>query len=106
MARVILGPDREPIDLGRSARLPSAAQRRGVLARGNGCVVAGCDAPHWLIDVHHLVHWTDGGNTDLDNLVGLCRWHHRRAHSKDFDLRRRPDGTYALVPTDHFSLAA
>jgi hypothetical protein len=32
------------------------------------------------LHAHHLVHWEDGGATELDNLVLLCPYHHRLHH--------------------------
>jgi hypothetical protein len=52
--------------------------------------------------VHHVLHWPDGGPTDLGNLLLLCRRHHRLCHARDgFRLAledgtpvfRRPDGS-------------
>ena len=43
-----------------------------------GCRFPGCDARH--IDVHHIEHWLENGETKLDNLVSLCRFHHTRLH--------------------------
>ncbi|MGY1698044.1 DUF222 domain-containing protein, partial [Geodermatophilus sp. SYSU D00814] len=72
ISRVVFGPDGVPLDLGRSQRLVSRQLRRAVELRDGGCVFAGCDAPsHWA-DVHHLVHWIDGGETSLDNSALLC----------------------------------
>jgi hypothetical protein len=31
-----------------------------------------------------VVHWADGGGTELDNLVLLCRRHHRAVHEGGF----------------------
>ncbi|WP_341272914.1 HNH endonuclease signature motif containing protein [Blastococcus saxobsidens] len=66
---------------------------------------AGCDAPaHWC-DVHHLVHWIDGGQTNLENSALLCERHHSKVHH-GFRVERqtdgrwrtwRPDGTEILV---------
>jgi hypothetical protein len=30
---------------------------------------------------NHVVHWADGGRSALDNLVLLCRRHHRLIHT-------------------------
>ena len=80
VARVVLGPDGSPIELGRSRRAPSAAQRRGVRVRDDGCCrVPGCRSR--LVQVHHVVHWIDGGPTDLANMISLCPRHHRNVHS-------------------------
>jgi len=80
VARVVLGPDGSPIELGRSRRAPSAAQRRGVRVRDDGCCrVPGCRSR--LVQVHHVVHWMDGGPPDLANMISLCPRHHRNVHS-------------------------
>jgi len=44
-----------------------------------------------MCDGHHLVHWINGGPTDLDNLVLLCRRHHRMVH----------EGGWQLIKTEH-----
>ncbi len=98
VARVVLGPDSEVLDAGRSRRLPSRAQRRAVLARDRGCAVHGCGAPPWLCEIHHLRHWADGGPTDVDNLAMVCRWHHRQAHRSGWHLGRDPDGVLRCRP--------
>lgn len=80
VARVVVAPDGSPIELGRSARTASAAQRRGARVRDQGrCRVPGCRSR--LVQLHHIVHWADGGPTDLDRMVSLCPRHHRNVHS-------------------------
>ncbi|MGY1671976.1 DUF222 domain-containing protein [Geodermatophilus sp. SYSU D00710] len=107
ISRVVFGPDGVPLDLGRSRRLVSRQLRRAVELRDGGCVFTGCDAPtHWA-DVHHLVHWIDGGGTSLANSALLCERHHTQVHH-GFRVERqpdgrwctwRPDGTEITVPT-------
>lgn len=59
VARVVIAPDGSPIELGRSARTASAAQRRGARVRDQGrCRVPGCRSR--LVQLHHIVHWVDG----------------------------------------------
>ena len=82
-------------------RLPDRI-RRQVLWRDMGCRWPGCRAPVAHCDVHHLdEHPT---NHSVDNLLTLCRRHHRRLHSVfwhprldghtgRFDLLRSPTGT-------------
>ncbi|MGP8160534.1 MAG: HNH endonuclease [Candidatus Dormibacteria bacterium] len=50
------------------------------------------------IDGHHLRHWAQGGSTDLDNLVTICRAHHWRVHEGGWGLIRTDDGVVALPP--------
>ena len=59
-----------PIDIGRRRHIVPLALRRTIELRDRGCRVPGCAGRR--IQVHHLVHWEDGGPTDAHNLVGLC----------------------------------
>jgi hypothetical protein len=103
--RPLLHRDGQPLDLGRSQRLVSRAQRRALRFRdGPGCAFPGCPARH--VDAHHLQHWSDGGPTDLDNLMLLCRHHHRLLHEGSYTARLedgrprfyRPNGTPIRPP--------
>jgi hypothetical protein len=106
IARIVLGPDSLPLDVGRAKRLVPAHIRRAAEVRDGGCVFTGCHAPAWWCDAHHLVHWIDGGDTSLDNTALLCERHHTQVHH-GFALRwdpdtgrwrtHRPDGTEILI---------
>jgi hypothetical protein len=102
IVRVVTAGSSEPLDLGRRTPVISAAQRRAVVVRDRHCRFPGCDRPPEWCDAHHIVHWADGGPTDLCNLILLCRRHHVLLHARDgFALAiedgrpafRRPDGT-------------
>jgi 5-methylcytosine-specific restriction endonuclease McrA len=72
---------------GRLSRLVRSATRRALQRRDRGCRYLGCDRPSSWSDAHHLVHWADGGETRLSNLVLLCRRHHRMVHEGRVPLR-------------------
>ncbi|MGY1784948.1 DUF222 domain-containing protein [Geodermatophilus sp. SYSU D00698] len=93
VSRVVFGPDGAPLDLGREQRLMSRHIRRAAELRDGGCVFTGCGAPTWWCDVHHLVHWIDGGETSLENAALLCERHHTEVHH-GFRVERRPDGRW------------
>jgi hypothetical protein len=93
IARVVFGPDGIPLDVGREARMVSGHLRRAVEARDGGCVFTGCDAPNSWCDVHHLVHWIDGGETSLANSALLCERHHTKVHH-GFRVERQPGGRW------------
>ena len=38
------------------------------------------------MDAHHIHHWCDGGETSLDNLITLCRHHHRLLHQAGYEI--------------------
>lgn len=80
LTRLVLGADSVPLDLGRSQRLFSPAQRRALALRDAGCRFPGCGRPVRYTDAHHLDEWDDGGPTDLCNGCLLCRFHHRLVH--------------------------
>ncbi|PWW23900.1 uncharacterized protein DUF222 [Geodermatophilus normandii] len=93
VSRVVFGPDGAPLDLGRAHRLADRHLRRAAELRDGGCVFAGCRAPTWWCDVHHLVHWIDGGETSLENSALLCERHHTKVHH-GFRVERPPDGRW------------
>ena len=89
-----------PLDIGRKTRAVPPALRRALKVRDSGCRFPGC-THHRFVDAHHIRHWADGGNTSIDNLVLLCRHHHRLVHEHGFGVERtagngirfsRPDG--------------
>ena len=62
------------------------AQRRAVAARDRCCTTKGCSRPPAFCDVHHLRALADGGATEVDNLVLLCRRHHVMWHRQQLGL--------------------
>ncbi|MEU2351129.1 DUF222 domain-containing protein [Modestobacter sp. NPDC049651] len=99
VSRVVMGPDGTPLDYGRKHRIVPAGLRRAVVARDKNCVFAGCGAPHWWADVHHLVHWINGGETSLKNSALLCERHHTKVHH-GFRVERQPDGRWHTYRPD------
>jgi len=71
--------DGQPIGSGRTTRTISRRLRRALEHRHPTCAVPGCAATRGL-HAHHIRHWEDGGDTDLDNLILLCPHHHRLHH--------------------------
>ena len=87
--RIITDGESDVLDAGRAQRTVSRAQRRALAARDGGCV--GCDAPPGWTDAHHVVFWDDGGATDMDNLVLLCRSCHTSVHHRGWRVTIHPD---------------
>ena len=79
---VVLGGEGEVLDLGRSVRLFTAMQVKALWLRDGGCTYPGCSSPARWSDAHHLVHWADGGTSDLTNAALLCQRHHTIVHSR------------------------
>ncbi|SNY46092.1 HNH endonuclease signature motif containing protein [Paractinoplanes atraurantiacus] len=97
---VVLGGEGQVLDLGRTRRLASGSLRRALHIRDRGCAFPSCDRPPRWTDCHHLVGWNDGGPTSLDNLVLLCRRHHRLVHhpTMGWQIRLGPDGHPDFIP--------
>ena len=101
VSRVVTGPDGLPLDVGRSRRTIPPQLRRALRVRDHGCRYPGCTRPHGWTHAHHVIHWKDGGTTDLVNLVSLCDHHHHVVHlpgwTAKFDGHTftvfQPDGT-------------
>jgi hypothetical protein len=119
-AKVVMthGADGSVLDVGRRTRTVPPALRRALAHRDRGCRFPGCGLR--LCDAHHVEHWADGGATRLDNLIQLCRRHHRAVHEEGFTVEllaggearfRRPGGRVveeapALPPLSGQAVAA
>jgi hypothetical protein len=86
------------LDVGRKTRIISPALRRALTHRDKGCRFPGCGVT--FCDAHHVQHWAQGGETALDNLVLLCRKHHRSLHEEGFRIEAGPDGELRFLRPD------
>src|SRR5438477_6485329 len=103
VTRVLLSQESLVIDIGRSKRVISGPARKALSARDGHCRWPGCERPASWCDGHHLVHWIDGGDTDLDNLVLLCRRHHRMVHEGGWQLIKTESGQIiTIAPSSPF----
>ncbi|MCZ2819214.1 DUF222 domain-containing protein [Modestobacter sp. VKM Ac-2977] len=99
ISRIVMGPDGVPLDLGRDHRVVTPGLRKAVERRDKACVFAGCGAPSWWCDVHHLIHWLHGGETSLQNSALLCERHHTKVHH-GFRVQRDPGGRWRTYRPD------
>lgn len=99
VTRVVLDPPSQPLDVGRTTRTVPAQLRNALIVRDRGCVAEGCDRPSAWTEAHHVVHWAEGGHTSLDNLVLLCRTHHRKVHDGGWEFGFI-GGRWCLVPPE------
>ncbi len=89
----VLGGDSQVLDLGRTRRLFTAAQRRALRVRDRECRTEGCTIPATWCEAHHGADpWSRGGRTDLRDGLLLCSHHHHRAHDPGFETSRLPNG--------------
>lgn len=87
----VLEKEGEILSIGRRSRAVPPSLRRALARRDGGCRFPGCTA-HRFVDAHHVEHWADGGETQLDNLVLVCTHHHRLLHEGGFSVSRDADG--------------
>jgi hypothetical protein len=94
ITRIVIGPEGQPLDLGRTKRVFPPHIRTALDVRDRGCVFTGCYAPtHWC-DAHHLLEWVlDDGPTSVENGALLCERHHAKVHH-GFRISRQPDGRW------------
>ena len=86
----------QPLDLGRSRRAASTAQRVALVARDKACI--GCGATANWCQSHHIVPWAVQGNTDLADMCLLCSRCHHKVHDDHWQVRKKPSGEYYLKP--------
>ena len=89
-----------PVGYGRDVRIVPVKLRRLIERRDRGCRVPGCGSQH--TEVHHIIHWSNGGVTETWNLVSLCPRHHRLHHQGLLTIRGNPDHRDGLEFHDSF----
>jgi hypothetical protein len=92
ISRIVLDQEGMPVDIGRTSHNPTAAQRRALYARDHHCRFPGCRRRAQHTDAHHIKMWTEGGRTDLDNMLLLCWRHHRLVHTNGWNVQLDRDG--------------
>ncbi len=83
---VVLGGGSQPLDVGRTKRYFTTAQRIAMGIRDGGCTAQGCDAPPAMCHAHHDDPWGCHGHTDLARGRLLCPFHHRRIHDPEYEV--------------------
>jgi hypothetical protein len=86
----VLGGKSEVLDLGRTRRFHTRAQRVALALRDQGCTAEGCDRPPAACHAHHDLRWSDNGATDIESGRLLCPRHHRVIHDPRYDTTWLP----------------
>ncbi|MGW9628076.1 HNH endonuclease signature motif containing protein [Microbacterium sp. NPDC055521] len=88
-----------PLDVGRDHRLFTPPQRIALAIRDGGCRWTGCDRPASYGEAHHIDEWArDGGRTDIDRGILLCRHHHMQLHHGGWRITRHGTDDFVLHP--------
>jgi hypothetical protein len=95
-------PDGRFLGVGRKTRVIPGPLRRAVMARDGGCVADGCRR-RYRLQVHHILSWLNGGETEPENLVTVCWYHHHvviHGRGQDIDPNSPPGRTRFLRSTE------
>ncbi len=109
------GTGGEILSVGRKTRVVSTPIRRALRERDGCCRFPSCT--NRIVDIHHIEHWMDGGETSLSNTALICRRHHVMLHeggyrivmdSRDQPTFLRPDGVQiaSVVPAPNVDSAS
>ncbi len=95
-AKLVRYQDQDPsniynLNFGRKRRLVTQRQKRALVARDKGCRFPDCKQTRY-VNAHHIIHWSHGGNSDLDNLVLLCSFHHHQVHEGGIKMEKDSQG--------------
>lgn len=68
-------------------RIATEQQRLALLARDQGCIAPGCDAPLLWTEAHHVTDWKDTRRTCVDDLTLLCGRNHEDLIAAGYTVR-------------------
>jgi hypothetical protein len=81
------------VDYGRTTYRPPADLAQHVIARDRTCRGPGCNQPAAKADLHHTVPWSQGGETNAENLIPVCEHDHYSVHEDGWGIIRNADGS-------------
>ncbi|WP_170133190.1 HNH endonuclease signature motif containing protein [Arthrobacter livingstonensis] len=84
---MVLGDGHDILNVGRTQRLFTFAQRKILTARDIGCAFPDCTRPAYWTEAHHIIPWQDGGKTNIGNGVIACSYHHHLLHDTDWTVK-------------------
>src|SRR5687768_2525404 len=87
------------VEIAAATRSIPAALWSALVIRDRHCRFPGCDRPPTWTEGHHVQWVSQHGQTKLDNLVLLCRKHHRFLHQRHPGVMAKlePDGTFHVI---------
>ncbi len=95
--RLVATPDGTILDHGRQTRTVSDPLYDVLTVRDHGCRVGGCPVGPDGCDAHHAHHWADLGETEPDNLILLCWYHHHLVHEQHWSIEPLGAGHFTLT---------
>lgn len=96
--RFVMSGPTQILDMGRSTRFVTKSQRRALIVRDRHCRFPSCRRPTQWCDAHHVVGWIESlGETNIDNLILLCRRHHTLVHNSKWTIAGTSDGGFEFT---------
>ena len=89
-----MGTGSEPSS-GNKLRCPPGWMRRKLMHRDTMCRFPGCTRSR-LVHSHHMEHWPQGP-TEPENLIMLCRFHHRKMHEGGWSIRGNAEDAVEFI---------
>ncbi len=85
------------LDFGVATRVVSDGLFSALVLRDRHCRHPGCDRPAKWCEAHHVIPVSEGGPTDLANLVLKCSRHHHIGHKPGWSEKMEPDGSLRIT---------
>ena len=95
---VVFSHEGSPLWHSHAKRLATKAQMSALRARYGAC--AGCGADMWVCQGHHIRPVSQGGATNIDNLMLLCWACHQKVHHHGWRVVPDGRGLYTIAPPE------
>ncbi|MGG7509091.1 DUF222 domain-containing protein [Plantibacter sp. YIM 135249] len=91
--RILTHPETGTVlSVSRERYVPPADMKRALAIRDTHCRAPGCNRLAKGCELDHTVPWSEGGETNVENLAHLCPKHHHLKHDTNWSLKPGPDG--------------
>ena len=100
LTAVIVEADGTVRNVAGERRTANRAQRRALAAMHRTCAHPHCAVSFEQCRIHHIVFWSLGGRTLIDNLLPLCETHHHLVHEGGWRVTMTPDRICTWVRPD------
>lgn len=95
---VVENSDGKPIGFGRARRTAPPKMKRELIARDRTCRWPACSRSS-VVEAHHVDEWeAEGGETNYDEMVVFCPYHHWLVHEGGFKVAGIPPKIEILPP--------
>ena len=95
---VVFSSEGLPLWHGHTKRIATKAQMNALRARYGAC--GGCGADMWICDGHHIRPVSQGGPTNIDNMMLLCWCCHQKVHHHGWRVVPDGRGLYTIAPPE------